>query len=184
MYVFDRVGVWLQSQDAGVLGVIAVVAAVLALAGLNAIFGRLLSGVGKLDKSRVYRVKVEEYDRLEPNEVKLSPDLFDKLPWLSTRDPLRLLSYKTNELIYFDRATGRMTDKHMTVFVNPGTRIALATHSGDSADIKFKHAAPFSPLGYLHAAFTSAARRSELILGFWFVVGAFALERAWDYWSG
>jgi len=123
-------------------------------------------------------VEIEAEDTLKDDEIKISKPLFKRMPWINSGDPVHVISEFTKSSILFDSASRRNVDDPRKIYVSQKRKLELQGIGGGNPRLQFRHSAPLSPYQHLKFAIQSPARRSEFILGFWFVLLSLSLEMA------
>lgn len=169
-------GLWVSGIEPMILGALAIAAT--AAASLWVVLGLKSVVDGWLGSRKVLTrtIEVRAADDLGLNEVKLSGDLLKRLPWLTLDDQLMIKSLHTGTEKLFEHASRRNNSDGEAVFMHPTHQRTFTGMDQRLPRLELRHAAPLSIFKYLKTAFQSSARRSELILGFWFVIIGLALE--------
>ncbi|WP_421790735.1 hypothetical protein [Hyphobacterium sp.] len=169
MQFFERIGAWLAAWPTGQLGLLFLVLAGLGGLWLIGSVSRLYWIIRREGSRRIFRVEVVEADDVEFKDIRLSNELYSQFNWIERGKQIHLQRVENAEPFDFEHVFARNA-KGLSIHVHPDQKHKMVGTNETHALMRFRPPKAFSPFSIIAMAVQSPARRSELIIGFWFVV--------------
>ncbi|BDW98803.1 hypothetical protein [Maricaulis maris] len=166
----------LSALDSGTLGILFLVLGSLSVVALWYLLQSIRRAFARDNGRQRVKVTIERDETLDDEKIRVSADLVARGRWIQIGEPARVCSLRTDLELNFDELRRKNNASEATIFVNSEIAAKLAGNLGNEALIEFLNPAPVNIWSHVVAAGQSPARRSELIIGVWFVLFSLLAE--------